>query len=196
MIETVLTGASPLLMKNPALADPDNEIVQAIKAITAKGAKMTAADRAEKARLQWIGALYVRNGKLFLPSTNLLRCFAEAGKLTRNGTDVERALIPPDAEIPLEHDGPREIEKLWLNPAYRFDTMVNGNPSAGKKKSMVPSTRPMFPKWKLVAHWELFERALDYAKFLEIAETAGLSQGLGDNRRNGFGRFKVEVRKL
>jgi hypothetical protein len=196
MIETVLTGASPLLMKNPALADPDNEVVQQIKAITSKGAKMTAEDRAEKSKLQWFGALYIVNGEPFVPANNLLRCFVEAGKLTRNGTDVERALVPSEARLTLDYPGPRDVQKLWLDTAYRFETMVNGNPSGGKKKSMVPSTRPMFPKWSITARWELFEKALDYSRFLEIAEAAGLTQGIGDNRRNGFGRFHVEVRKL
>lgn len=196
MIETLLDGASPLLMKNPSLADPDNEVVQQIKTITSKGAKMTTEDRAEKSKLQWFGALYVHNGELFIPANNLLRCFVEAGKLTRNGTDVERALIPTEARLTLEHSGPSDVQKLWLDSTYRYETMVNGNPSGGKKKSMVPSTRPMFPKWRITARWELFEKALDYSRFLEIAESAGLTQGIGDNRRNGFGRFHVEVRKL
>lgn len=196
MIETVLTGASPLLMKNPALADPDNEMVQQIKAITSKGAKMTAEDRVKKSELQWFGSLYINNGEVFLPANNLLRCFVEAGKLTRNGTDVERALVPSEARLAIEYPGPRDVKKLWLDSAYRYDTMVNGNPSAGKKKSMVPSTRPMFPKWSITARWELFEKALDYSRFLEIVEAAGLTQGIGDNRRNGFGRFHVEVHKL
>lgn len=196
MIETLLTGASPLLMKSPALADPDNEITQQIKAIVAKGPKMTAEDRAEKARLQWFGSLYVANGELFMPANNILRCFVEAGKPTRNGTDVERALVPTEARFALEHHGPQDINKLWLDPKYRYDTMVNGNPSGGKKKSMVPSTRPMFSKWSITARWELFERALDYSRFLEIAEAAGLTQGIGDNRRNGFGRFHIKVIKV
>jgi hypothetical protein len=196
MIETVLTGASPLLMKNPALADPDNEMVQQIKAITSKGAKMTAEDRAKKSELQWFGSLYINNGEVFLPANNLLRCFVEAAKLTRNGTDVERALVPSEARLTIEYPGPRDIKKLWLDSAYRYDTMVNGNPNGGKKKSMIPSTRPMFPKWSITARWELFEKALDYSRFLEIVEAAGLTQGIGDNRRNGFGRFHVEVRKL
>jgi hypothetical protein len=196
MIETVLTGASPLLMKNPALADPDNELVQQIRAITSKGVKMTAEDRAEKSKLQWFGALYVHNGEPFLPANNLLRCFVEAGKLTRNGTDVERALVPSEARLVLDYPGARDVNELWLDTAYRYETMVNGNPNGGKKKSMIPSTRPMFPKWSITAHWELFEKALDYTKLVEIAEAAGLTQGVGDNRRNGFGRFHVKVRKL
>lgn len=183
-------------MKNPAMADPDNETTQRIKAITSKGAKMTSEDRAEKSQLQWFGSLYINNGEPFLPANNLLRCFVEAGKRTRNGTDVERALVPTEARLFLEYNGPRDVQKLWLDTAYRYETMVNGNPSGGKKKSMVPSTRPMFPKWSITARWELFEKALDYNRFLEIAEEAGLTQGVGDNRRNGFGRFHVEVRKL
>jgi hypothetical protein len=196
VIETVLTGASALLMKNPAMADPDNEIVQQIKAITAKGSKMTAEDRARKAELQWFGSLYLNNGEPFIPATNLHKCFAEAGKITRNGTDVERALIPTEALLVLTYPGPRDVSKLWLDKTYRYETMANANPNGGKKKSMVPLMRPMFPKWSIIARWEFFEKALDFYRFLDIAEAAGLTQGLGDNRRNGFGRFHVEVRKV
>lgn len=197
MLQIKLTGISALLMKNPQLADPENEIVQEIKTITAKGSKMTAEDRAQKSKLQWFGALYVNNGELFIPSTMVLRCFAEAGKITRNGTDVERALATPEARFPLEYPGaPRDVNELWKDLAYRYETMVNGNPSQGRKKSMIPSTRPIFTKWSLTTTWELFEKALDYSRFLEIVEAGGRSQGIGDNRRNGFGRFTAVVTKL
>lgn len=196
MIETVLKGASALLMKSPAMADPDNELQREVKKITDKKSNMTTQDRQEKARLQWFGSLYLVNGRIVMPSNNLLRCFVEAGRMTSDGPKVERALSPVDPHLDLEFpDKGLDVKDLWLNPAYRYETMVNANPSRGKK-SMVPSTRPMFTKWAITAHWELFEKALDYSRFLEIVEAAGLTQGIGDNRRNGFGRFHVEVRKL
>lgn len=193
-VETVLTGTSALVMKNPQLADPDNEFVKQIAHIVAKGAKMTEVDRQEKSKLQFLGALYVHDGRPYLPTSNLRRCFIAAATIRRLGKGVERALIPVSQRAELDYPGPRDITALWEDPAYRYVTMVNGNPSRGKK-SMLPSTRPWFPKWTVVAEWELVEDALDYDNLVDVVEVAGRIEGLGDNRRNGFGRFTGEVRK-
>lgn len=199
-VQTRLTGISPLVMKNPQLADPENEFVRAIKQITAKGQKMTQDDLDEKARLQFAGALYIGEDGPYMPTTNVRKCFIEGGRAVGSGKNskgptVERAVIAVDGIAPLEYSGPRDASGLWTEPRFRYSTMVNGNPSSSKK-TLVKSMRPWFPKWSLLVEWELVTEALDYDDFVRIVEVAGVSAGLGDNRRNGFGRFSAEVKKL
>jgi hypothetical protein len=182
-------------MKNPRGADPDNEIVRAIKKIVDKGAKMTDDDRAAKSRLQFACCLYIDDNGPYVPAANFRRCLIQAARIRRLGTAVERAVIPYSEKIALIYDGPRDADGLWVceQPQFRYSTMVNANPSQGKKKSMVPSMRPRFLKWGFEAEWELVTTAMNFDDFRSVVEAAGLVEGLGDNRVNGLGRFVAKV---
>jgi hypothetical protein len=182
-----LTGTSPLVMHNPQLADPLNSFSKAIAKITAKGSKMTDDDRFEVARLEFAGGLYTGTQGPFQPAPNIIRCMANAAKITRQGRDVERALIPTAVELPLKYKGPRDPVALWENELFRYPTSVKVG------RGRVQRMRPRFPDWSLKGEFELLTDALDYEDFASIAEQAGLIEGLGDNRRNGFGRFTTKV---
>lgn len=194
-IRTLVGGISPYVMKSARGADPENETVQEIKAITDKRMKMTSEDRFNKARLQFAVCLYIDERGPYVPAVNFRKCLIEAGRTISKGTAIERALLPIEMKLPLIYDGPRDIEGLWATPQHRYETMVNGNPSRGKK-SMISSMRPIFPKWGLDAEWELVTEALDFADFVRVAELAGQVEGLGDNRKNGLGRFNVKVEEV
>lgn len=194
-VETVLTGMQALVMKNPQMADPDFKITKDISRIVAKGSKMTEEDRNEKQKLQFTGSLYTNEDGPYIPAQNIRKCFIRAATIRKLGTAVERAVLPVAMAFPLDYPGPRDINKLWADPTFHYRTMVNANPNSAKK-SMVPSMRPMFPVWNLTAEWELITEALDFDKFVDVVVTAGMIEGLGDNRKNGYGRFKAEVRIL
>lgn len=192
-VDVRLTGTTPLVMKNVQLADPDNEFTKAIAAISAKASNMTEDDRREKARLQWFGALYVgRNGHSgpVVPTANLRRCFKEGAKATKQGKSVDRAVIATELETPVVYDGPRDIKDLYKLPQFIYTTMV------GINRAKVQSTRPIFPQWQIRVQFELVTSLLDYQKFIEIVRTAGVSEGLGDNRVNGYGRFTAEIKEV
>lgn len=200
-VQTKLTGISNLVMHNPQMADPENEFVMAIKQITAKRDKMTQDDRDEKSRLQFAGALYI-SPELgpYMPIANIRRCLVEGGRAIGSGRDskgptVERAVIGVGGNVALEYPGPRDVDELWQFPRFRWETMVNGNPTSAKR-TLVKSTRPWFPEWKLTVEWELATDVLDFDVFARIVEVAGKAAGLGDARRLGYGRFDAEVVKL
>jgi hypothetical protein len=194
-IRLELTGTLPLLMKNPRLADPDDEIVREIAKITAKGSRMSEDDRRAKERWQWLGGLYVYDGQIVMPTANIRKCLIDSGKTGRKGSLVSSAVSFTDLFVPLAYEGPRDVDELWKDPAFRHRDMVNANPNSSKK-SMVPSVRPRFLPWGLAVDLLLLENVMDLADLQYYAERAGQGIGLGDNRRNGYGRFTVTVKQL
>jgi hypothetical protein len=191
-IRTTLGGASPLLLHNIQLANPDNEWTKQIAAITSKR-KKTEDDRREIARLEWMGSLYVSDGQVVIPTGNVRRCFQESAKITRQGKQLNRALSAADGVIytPLAFEGrKRSLAELVEDPNYRDVTLV------GITGNRTVRVRPYFRTWGLEVEWELLSQVLDFDDFKTIAELAGKVEGLGDNRTNGFGRFDIEIQQV
>lgn len=183
-----LTGRTGLVMHNARMIDPEDEIVKAIAEITKKGSKQTDADRAEVARLEWFGGIYHDpEVGVHIPSWNVIKCINRGAVITRQGTDVLRALSVLTDRLPLLYDGPRDLKSLSERPEFRFRKEVG----IGQKKVM--RVRPIFRKWSLELDAELLEEAMNPDNLQKVAETAGLSEGLGDARKLGFGRFTVEM---
>lgn len=187
-IRIELVGRSPLVCHNIALADPDNEIVKEIKALTSKRTK-TEDDRRAIERLEWFGGLYTAPGieGPAMPTANVRKCLIRGGVITRQGTQVGRALSFSDLFAPVVFDGPRDLETLWADTAYRYRTPV------GVGNARTIRMRPVFPRWSLVLDAYLLEDLMDPGDMDRVIEHAGLSEGLGDNRANGYGRFEGRV---
>lgn len=182
-----LDGITGLVMHNDRLADPDDQIVRAIKEITSKRTK-TDADHAEVARLEWFGGLYHdAEAGIYLPTWNVVRCLEEAGKITKKGRSVIRAVAVASDKTPVLYDGPREPAKLWDRPEFRFRKMVG----VGGKR--IARMRPIFRRWAVALEAELLTDVMNIGDFEQIAEQAGRSEGLGDARKLGYGRFTVRV---
>ena len=189
-IQLTMRGTSPLVMHNVVLADPMNSVTKAIAAITDKGSRMSDDDRLEVARLEFHGGLYLGRGGPVIPSPNILRTIANAAKIRRLGKDVERAMIPTALEFPLVYKGPRDAASLWANEAFRYGAPVRIG------RGVVSRMRPRFPDWEVVSEWELMTEILNLRDFGAIVEVAGIIEGMGDNRRNGYGRFTSEIVEL
>lgn len=187
-IVLTLTGTSGLVMHNPRMIDPEDEIVRQIAEITAKGKKQTDADRAMVGRLEFMGGLYYSPEiGVYVPSWNVVKCINRGAVITKNGKDVLRSLSVLGEAVPLIYDGPREPSKLYERAEFRFRKEVG----IGQKKVM--RVRPMFRQWSLKLEAELIEEVMNPADLLRVAETAGLVEGLGDARVLGMGRFRVEL---
>lgn len=185
-IRVELTGTTPLLCHNIALADPDNPFVAEIATYTAKR-KKTEDDRRAIERLEWFGGLYVDDGRPVLPTGNIKKSFVQAGKITKQGTMVTRALSFTTLNAPIAHDGPADLEDMYADKAYSNRAAVG---ISGKRTMRV---RPQFTKWALVADALLLDEMMDLDDFVRVANRAGQAEGLGDNRVNGYGRFTVQV---
>jgi hypothetical protein len=181
-----LTGTTPLLCHSIALADPDNPIVQEIATYTAKR-KKTEDDRRAIERLEWFGGLYIEDGRPVIPTGNIRKSFVQAGKISKQGTQVVRALNFTALHIPIAYDGPADLEQLYADKAFSNRAAVG---IMGKRTMRV---RPQFGKWAVVADALLLEEVMDVDDLARIAERAGQAEGLGDNRVNGYGRFTARV---
>lgn len=186
-IQVELTGATGLVMHNIRLADKRDEWTRAIAEITSKR-KRTDADEAEIERLEWYGGLYhdPETG-IHLPSWNVVRCFERAATITRQGTALVRAVAVMTDKVPLTYDGPRKLEELWNRPEFRWRTTV------GVQRAKVTRMRPIFRRWSLTLEAELLEDVLSPEDLTRIIELAGRSEGLGDARKLGYGRFTAVV---
>jgi hypothetical protein len=191
-VRTTLVGSTELLMHNIQLADPMNEWTRRIAKLTGKR-KMTEDDHREKARLEFLGSLYLENDRVVMPQANLKRCFKEAAKATRQGRHIDRALNfadPLAMALPLAFDdNQKTADELWLIDRYHDTTIVA---SPGR----VPRTRPRFHPWGVTADWQLYPSLLSLEDFRAITEAAGLIEGLGDNRVNGMGRFICKLEEI
>lgn len=209
MTRVVLTGKAPLVMHNPRTADPDDELQAAIAEIAAMGTRMTPEDRKRKENLQWRASLYTGDIKVgnevvervIVPKMWLTRAWEEGGKTLGSGVNskgaaVLRSVTSAEIELPLDYDGPQDIPELAADPRFRWRTMINPNPTGGKKK-LLPSVRAIFPAgWKLTAEMSVnTNMGLSWDDFQRASHAAG-NIGIGDARKLANGRFHVRITKL
>jgi hypothetical protein len=185
-LQVSLTGIRPLLMhRADELSDVLAPITKQIKALTSKR-RRTEEDEREIRRLEWHGGLYWREGDgPYMPTANLERCLRDAAVITRQGKDLVRALVIPD-DAPLIYRGPRDVEALWADPAYRSEMSVK----VGMARTI--RCRPKFDKWEIEFTAHVEESVLAVEDFTAIVDRAGLMTGLGDYRPR-FGRFTAQV---
>lgn len=187
-IELKLVGRSPLMLHNIRLADPDDDFAKQIAILTHKRVK-TEEDRKAIAKLEWYGSLYLSaNGAgVVLPTANLRKCLIQTAKVSKLGTALGRALHFADAAVPIQYDGPRDLQQLYEIPTFSDRRAV------GVSGSRTMRTRPIFRAWAVEAIAEVIEDVMDLEAVRRVVEMAGLIEGLGDNRINGYGRFEGVV---
>lgn len=182
-----LTGVTPLVMHSSRLIDSEDEIVRSIAELTGKRNK-TDEDFRAVAKLEFLGGLYYDHSVgVHVPSWNLIRTFEQAGKATRQGTDIIRAVHLTTDKIPLIYSGPKTPEELWELPEHRFRTAV------GVQRNKIIRMRPIFRQWQLSFEVELETDIMNPRDFEGIVAKAGRVEGLGDARKLGNGRFTATV---
>lgn len=186
-----LTGTSPLLMHNPRMVDPDFDLNRQIKAITSKR-KKTDDDLRQIEKLEWYGGLYTMqtNGGFVVsqPTAKIRKCLVNTARISKQGRMVERALSFAELDIPLRFDGPKDVDEIFADA--RFHSRL----SVGVGNKRVMRVRPKFFPWSLSVSGLFVEDAgLNFDELERIVELAGLVEGIGDNRVNGYGRFVGKV---
>lgn len=185
-----LTGTSPLLCHNPRMVDPEFELNRSIKVLTAKR-KKTDEDLKQIERLEWYGGLYEEAGVIIQPTSKVRKCIVNAAKISKMGKSIERSLSFSSLNVPLIHDGPKDIDELFSDK--RFHSRL----SVGIGNKRVMRVRPQFFPWALRVNGLFVEDAgLNYDDFLRIVDMAGVVEGIGDNRVNGYGRFNAVVKEV
>jgi hypothetical protein len=183
-IKIRLTGDRPLLMHSGRLADPLDDIARDLAKVTGKRMK-TAADHEEIARIEWYGGLWLINGQPCIPSEAIEASFIAAARARKKGKQA-RAGVMVAAACPLDYDGPRDLDELWKDPAFRLRRSVR----IGNARTI--RTRPRFLNWSAEAQVNFVPTLLDRAEMLDIFSIAGSQEGIGDWRPR-YGRFTVEL---
>jgi len=179
-----LSGLTPLIVHNGQLADPLNKFSKAMKAVTGKRKKVDA-DYEELARLEFLGGLYLKDQRPYIPSVVLEAMMISAAKKLKKGNDFKSGMVIEDSPF-IEYEGPTKPDDLWNDGRFRN--------VAGVKVSMarVMRTRPQFPEWALTFTVTYIEELLNRRDILEVAHIAGWQIGLCEWRPK-FGRFSVAV---
>lgn len=198
-IEFVLRGTSALLCHNPQMVDPECEWNRQIKALTGKR-KKTDTDLKEVERLEWHGGLYLADidGRVVVsqPSSKVRKCLINAGKISKQGKQIERAIIMTQLNVPLIYEGSdkakeseAEVSRLFGNSGFHSRLSVG----IGNKRVM--RVRPSFSPWALIVPAVFVSDAgLNFDELSRIVELAGVAERIGDNRVNGYGAFRAHVR--
>jgi hypothetical protein len=169
------------------MVDPEYELARLIAELTKKR-KKTDADRALIAQYEWYGGLYDEGGIVVQPTSKVRKCLINTAKISKSGKMMERSLAFDALNVPLIYDGPRDIDSLFADP--RFHSRL----SVGIGNKRVMRTRPKFYPWALQVSGLFVEDAgLNPDEFIRIVELAGIVEGIGDNRVNGYGRFEAKV---
>lgn len=186
-IRLTLTGTTPLLMHNPRMVDPEFVLNREIKSLTSKR-KKTDEDLKQIERLEWYGGLYEDAGVIVQPTSKPRKCFINTARITKQGKFVERALSFAALNVPLLYDGPTSIDDVFALPQFHSRLSVG----IGNKRVM--RVRPQFPQWSMTLTGLFVEDAgINYDAFQEVVELAGVVEGIGDNRVNGYGRFTAKL---
>ena len=182
-----LVGTSPLLHHNPRMVDPDFELNREIKKLTSKR-KKTDEDLRQIERLEWYGGLYTEGDVIVQPTSKVRKCLINTARISKAGKMVERALSFSTLNAKLDYEGPRTIDELFADVRFRSRLSVG---VAGKR---VMRVRPQFFPWAMrVAGLFIEDAGLNVDELERIVELAGLVEGIGDNRVNGYGRFTGKV---
>lgn len=199
-IEFVLRGTSPLLCHNPQMVDQECEFAREIKAISGKR-KKTEEDFKRMEWLEWYGGIYTGtvNGRACVtqPSSKVRKCLINAARITKQGKQIERAVIMTQLNVALIYDGSEAVTDLAAElDRLQTSSAFNSRLSVGIGGKRVMRVRPQFPQWGLIVQAEFVTDAgLNFPELQAITDLAGRAERIGDNRVNGYGAFLGFVRE-
>ena len=139
-------------------------------------------------KLEWYGGLYEQDGVVIQPTSKVRKCLVNTARMSKLGKAVERAISFSTLNVPLDYDGPKDIDELFK--LKQFHSRL----SVGVRGKRIMRTRPQFMPWGLTLEGLFVEDAgLNEDEFISLCELAGTVEGIGDNRVNGYGRFDTKV---
>ena len=183
-IKVRLIGDRPLLMHSGRLADPLDEISGNLAKITGKRAK-TRADHEEIARIEWYGGLWLSKDLPCIPAEAIEASFINGARAKKKAKQARAGLMVTGPAL-VDYDGPRQLDELWKDPAFRLRHSVR----VSNARTM--RTRPRFNAWSADVVATFLPTMLDRTEVIEIFQIAGFQEGLGDWRPK-YGRFSVEL---
>jgi len=178
------TSSAPFIMHNGQTADPTNRWAKAMKKVTGKRVK-TDADYEEMARIEFLAGLYMGTSGPIIPSMLIDSVMINAAKKQKSGMQAKSGLFCPSHAL-LTYEGPRTVEELWADEAFRFSALVRVG------MARVARMRPIFNEWSCVVELSYEETLVNVAQLEEWSFIAGTQVGVGDWRPK-FGRFQSKI---
>ena len=183
MIQPTIVGTRALLMSNTTSMNRHHPLTKQWKAIVAKR-KKTDEEQDEVEHLQWLMSGYF-SPKLgpTLPTQNILAATIQGARLFKEGKLVERFVTIVEGEVPLEYDGPRDLDAMWQSGHYT---------DASPTRRGVVAVRPIFQMRSATFSVQLDTSGLDERDFLRHLAKGGSVVGVGSWRKR-YGRYRVEL---
>lgn len=177
-----ITGDAPLIMHNGQTADPLNKYAKSMKAVSSKR-KKTDSDFEELARIEFMAGLYMGKTGPILPATVIDATITEAAKKLREGMLAKSGFFAT-SHAELEYTGPRTVEELWNDEAFRMSVPVR------VQMARIVRTRPIFNEWSATVNVQYEDAVVNPAQVAQWFHTAGTLVGFCDWRPR-YGRFQA-----
>lgn len=172
----------PLLMNTWFGIDPKNPIVRELKELRGVPSKRRLDEWHDKTmKMDWLLSLY-HDPQIgpYMPAENIEGSITGGAKKARLGKLFKASMMVEPARIPLQYEGPREVEAIYANPAF-----IDRRPcEAGTMK-----TRPCFRDWSLSFTIIYDESAIKGSEIKTALEAASI-WGIGSYRPK-FGKFDL-----
>ena len=180
-----IRGVAPALMQCDRLANPLDPMAIELKKLTSQRKKTEDVYR-QIAELEFRANLYWdKETGPYWPAQNIDAMMRSAGKMSKRGTDVMRALMCMNEKNPLIYDGPRDPAKMWGMNGTFVDMR-----SVVVQRARTIRCRPIFRDWECKFDVAYDEEILNESVVKDIAVAAGRYIGLSMYRPR-FGRFEV-----
>jgi len=191
-----MVGTMSYMMSTQLPADPTNEQVRQLKLLQRSPEDKKTEEVYKKIQdLEWSLNLHSYNGVPVIPATNIKQALATVASEEKKKPLVKRYVNIPywvkGMCFPLEHGGPKDLEKLAADPAFRDTRLANHGKTQGKI-CMVLQTRPIFHTWSCTAFLDIENGKVDKEDIERWINKLGLHYGLGAYR-DLYGRFTATV---
>lgn len=184
-----IVGTAPLMVCNEQTADRLNPMAKKIAELSSKRNRSDE-DEMEMRRRKWLASLYYDEEiGPFLPTLHLWRSIQDAARRSKQGLTIERGLFIEAQQMPIQYDGPRDLETMWSDG--RFVDMR----TAVAQRQRIVAVRGIFPDWSLSTNMTVDTNELNISDLQSLVSRAGKSVGVGTYRKM-FGRFLGEVTPL
>jgi len=191
VLQVRIVGESPIIMHSAAGMDNRSELSLARIAIAKKkGTNRTASDDARLREIEVEQALWLRNGKPYIPEAAIRTCIETGAKTQKQGAQVRGGLIVVETS-PLEFDTSIYGETLqdWVKSTAFTQRVV-------VQRAALLRTRAMFePPWAVSFKVDVDEELVDAEQLDLWLRIAGRRVGIGGWRpeKSGpYGRFSVD----
>lgn len=182
-VEYRVQGVAPLILHNGQTADPLNQWAKKMKQVSGKR-KKTDEDYENLAKIEWHAGLYCDDkDRVIMPAMNLTSLLIEGAKKLRLGKQFQAGVFVEEAAL-IEYDGPKDLEKLWLDANFRLSVIVR------IKNNRIVRCRPYFKEWGMKFTVKYFPDQVDKSQIDDVLYAASFSVGMGDWRPR-FGRFAI-----